>query len=269
MPYQKQKQFAVKISKQAGKELLKFFNQTQRLKFTKKSKHEIVTPADMASNKIILNGIKKHFPKHGILSEETGYFQKNSDYLWTVDPLDGTTNFAMGSPLWGICLGLFYKKELVLGVINLPYLKELFWAIKNQGAFIIQSPESKIQRVNVAKIKKLSNSLITYCYGYADKSIRFGNKISLILREKAIDARQLGSAAVETAWLAKGKSQGFLVQSANLWDVAPGAIIIREAKGKVTDLQGRYWNINSKSFLASNGLIHKELLNVVSRIDKK
>lgn len=263
MDYNKELKFAIKISKKAGKELLKFFNSSQDIKFTKKSKHEIVTPADVAANKIILNAIKKKFPSHGILSEETGYYQKNADYLWTIDPLDGTTNFGMSSPLWGVCIGLFHKQELVLGVINVPYLKELYWAVKDKGAYL------NGRHIKVAKIKKLSNSLVTYCYGYSDKSMQFGNQISLPLKEKAIDARQLGSAAIETAWLAKGKTQAFLVQQANLWDMAPGALIIREAGGQVTDLKGKEWNMDLDSFVASNGLIHRELLKVVSNIDKR
>jgi len=260
MNYSKEKNFAIKIIETAGHSLLKFFNSAERLTFTKKSKHEIVTPADMAANKIILSALKKNFPKHGILSEETGEYQPDSDYLWTVDPVDGTTNFAMSSPLWGICLGLFHHQNLVLGMINLPYLKELYWAVEGKGAYLNN------KKIKVASMKKLSNSLVTYCYGYSDKSIKFGHKISLILREKAIDARQLGSAAIETAWLAKGKTQGFMVEHANLWDVAPGALIIREAGGKVTDFNGQEWNFNSKNFVASNGLIHKELLKVIDKV---
>jgi len=261
MNWVKEKQFALKISQQAGRKLLKFFNQTKKLTFNKKSKHEIVTPADIASNKIILSAIQKNFPSHGVLSEETGYYQKESDYLWTIDPLDGTTNFAMGSPLWGVCLSLFYRQELVLAVANLPYMRELYWAVKDQGSYL------NFKKIKVAQTKKLSNAIITYCYGYSDKSIVQGHKMSLVLREKAIDARQLGSAAVETCWLARGRTQGFLVPKANLWDVAPGVLIIREAGGKATNFKGEDWGIKSKDLLASNGLIHHELLKVVDRVE--
>ncbi len=261
----KYKQFAIKITQQAGQELLKFFSQTKKLTFHKKSKHEIVTPADIASNKIILNAIKKNFPSHGILSEETGYYQKGSLYLWTVDPLDGTTNFALGSPLWGICLGLFYEKKLILGVVSLPYMKEIYWAVKGQGAFVTQAFRPDKTKIKVARTKKLSNAIITYCYGYSDESIIQGNKMGLILREKAIDARQLGSAAIETVWLACGRTQGFIVPRANLWDVAPGVLLIREAGGRATDFQGNEWCLNSKDLLASNGLIHQELLKMIDK----
>lgn len=257
MDYNKEKQFAIKIVRQASKELLKYFKKSGQFSFIKKSKHEIVTPADMAANKIILAGIKRNFPSHGILSEETGWYQKKSEFLWTVDPLDGTTNFAMGLPLWGICLGLFYKKELVLGVVNLPFMKEIYWAIKDEGSYLNN------KKIKVASTKKLANALTTYCYGHSDK---FVHKAGLILRSQAIDARQLGSAAIETAWLAKGTTQAFMVQKVNLWDVAPGILIIREAGGKATDFKGKEWNINSKDLLASNKLIHKELLQVVDPV---
>lgn len=268
MNYTKEKEFALKVIHGAGKELLKLFNQTKKLTFNKKSKHEIVTPADTAANKIILSGIKKNFPEHGILSEETGYEQKNSDYLWTIDPLDGTTNFAMGSPLWGVCLGLFYREDLVLGLINLPYMQELYWAVKDQGTYLnhLLTKLKASKEIKVARTKKLSNAIITYCYGYSDQSIIQGHKMSLVLREEAIDARQLGSAAVETAWLAHGRTQGFLVPKANLWDVAPGVLIIREAGGKVTDFKGKDWQIKSNDLLASNGLIHQELLKVIDKV---
>lgn len=262
--------FALKIIHEAGQELLEFFEQTKKITFHKKSKHEIVTPADIAANKIILNAIKRNFPSHGILSEETGYYQKSSDYLWTVDPLDGTTNFALGSPLWGICLGLFHEKKLILGVVALPFMKEIYWAIKGQGAFITQAfRPDKINKIKVASTKKLSNAIVTYCYGYSDQSIIQGNKMGLILREKAIDARQLGSAAIETVWLARGRTQGFIVPRANLWDVAPGVLLIREAGGRATDFQGNEWQINSKDLSASNNLIHQELLKVIDKAKVK
>ncbi len=247
------------MARQAGAELLKFFKD-KNLKIDKKSKHEIVTPADMASNKIILATIKKEFPTHGILSEETGYYQKNSDYLWIIDPLDGTNNFAMGNPLWGVSVALAYKKELVLGVINLPFMKDLFWAQVGQGAYLNN------KKITVSQEKGLKTSLATFCFGYTPKSIRDGHKISLALHNKAVDARQLGSASVEMGWLAQGKTEAFIMPKVKLWDPAAGVVIVREAGGKVTDFKGKDWKINHKTLVGSNGNVHNEVMKIISKL---
>ncbi len=266
MNYQKEKQFAIQVAKKAGLALLKNFKQYQfrRMALRQKSTHEILTQADLLANKIILSAIKEKFPSHGILSEETGFYQKKSSYLWAVDPLDGTTNFFLGLPLWGVNLALFHQGELVLGVVFLPCFNELYWAVKKQGAFLNN------KKIGVSRVSKLSQSLATYCYAYQSKVIRQAHQLGLFLREKTIDARQLGSAAFEATWLARGKSDIFLSLSVNVWDVAAGEIIIQEAGGQVTDLKGKKRNLNSRSFVATNGRLHSELLKLLikHKIDK-
>jgi myo-inositol-1(or 4)-monophosphatase len=211
------------------------------------------------ANQIILTGLKKNFHQHGILSEETGFYQKNAEYLWAIDPLDGTHNFFMGAPLWGVSLGLVHQGKLVLGVINLPMQNEIYWAVSGQGVYL------NGKKIHVSKTKKLTQSFLSYCYGYTHQSIKFAHQLGLDLHLKALDARQWGSAAVEVSWLAKGKTDGFVVSDVNLWDVAAGVVMMREAGAKVTDFKGENWQIKSKNLIASNNLIHRELLKLVDK----
>ena len=165
MNYTKEKKFAIKIAKKAGQELLKYFAKIDSIKISKKSKHEVVTPADLAANKIIVSEIKKQFPDHGILSEETGFYQKNSDYLWIIDPLDGTTNFSIGNLFFNTSIALVYKNEIVLGVTWAPFFKQLFVAEKNKGAYLNN------KKISISNNKKPINSMIDFGYTYKNDKI--------------------------------------------------------------------------------------------------
>ncbi len=252
------KNFVIKIAKQAGAEIKKRFNKDKIIKV--KSKSQIITTADLIANKIIVSALKRKFPTHSILSEESGQNKLKSDYLWVVDPLDGTTNYSIGSPLFAISLALFFKNDPVLAVIYAPALNELYWAEKNKGAWLNQ------KRIRVFKTKNLKDSFFTYCHGSSQKDIRRAMKIYSQIKLKTLDSRQLGAAAIELGFVACGRTDCIAIPGAHSWDVGGGVLLVREAGGKVTDFSNQEWNLKSKDMVASNGKIHNQLIKLLKNI---
>ncbi|OGF28022.1 hypothetical protein A2331_02845 [Candidatus Falkowbacteria bacterium RIFOXYB2_FULL_34_18] len=255
------KKIAAEAAREAGDKLLWYFERLKKGDVISKAKHDIVTPADLASEKIILRAIKKNFPNHNILSEEGGQQKKkNSEYLWVVDPLDGTTNFAMGNPLFSISIGLFKNNEPILGVIYVPILNNLYTAKKGIGAFLNN------KKIQVSKEGKISNAFLTFCHGSQRKDIERATNIHKKLKLKARDIRQIGSAAIECAWVAQGKVEAIIIPGVHVWDIAAGALLVREAGGNVTDINGKNWNIYSNGIIASNKAIKTTLSRTIKSI---
>ncbi|MBU1037159.1 inositol monophosphatase [Patescibacteria group bacterium] len=255
----KEKRLAKKVALEAGQLLKKNFNSFDRSKgYKMKSKRQIQTWLDRAAEKIILQQIKKNFPSHHILSEEAGENQKVSDYFWIIDPLDGTTNYTMHLPAYGVSIALAYKEKIVLGVTYIPELNELTVAEKCQGAF------KNGKKIKVSKKKDINKSLLTFCHGSMYDGVGRAIKLYAKFKLKALDYRQIGSAVVEFNFVATGRTEAIMLPGANLYDVAAGALIIREAGGKVTDFNNKEWTIKSRDILASNGLVHKQVLKIIN-----
>lgn len=254
------KQTAILAAKQAGKKINQHFYNRKRIKMDFKGLKEIVTKADLEAEKTIKSIIKKYYPKHQILSEESGLDKTKSDYLWIVDPLDGTTNFTMKHPLFCVCIALAHKGEVLAGVIYVPVLDYLFAAEKGKGAFL------NGQRIHVSKQNNFSKSLLTYCHGSGMKHLKFAASFYEYLGLKKFKLRQFGAAGVEFAWVAAGWTEAYVVPGLNPWDVAAGALIVQEAGGRVTNFQNKTWSFADKEILASNGLIHRDLLRVLEKV---
>jgi myo-inositol-1(or 4)-monophosphatase len=249
---------AVTAAYSAGAKLLERYYRYVRTDAKFKSQHEIVTKSDLVSEKIIIAEIKKHFPDHRILSEETGSLPGRSDYLWVIDPLDGTHNFSMHNPLWAISLAVFNKQKLILGIVFAPALNELFLAETQSGAWL------NGQRIKVSKYK--GNKVInTFCHGSKVGDIRRALKYYNYHKLHDLDCRQLGSASLELAYVASGRVESIVIPGANSWDVAAGALLVKEAGGKVTDFQNKAWSLKSSDLAASNGLVHKEILTTINK----
>ena len=253
------KKIALSAVKKSGEVLVKKYQKFDRNEVKLKTSHEIVTANDLLSEKIIIKEIKKSFPEHSIFSEEIGKDKLKSDYLWIIDPIDGTTNFSMHNPLWSVSIGLVYKGKVILGVVYAPILGELFYAEKGQGAFL-NNKKIKVSKVNSGKI------LNTFCHGSSKKDIQRAVKYFNKQKLNSFDCRQLGSAAIELCYVACGRIESIVIPGVNAYDVAGGSIIVSEAGGKVTDFQGKKWNIESKDILADNGKVHKNLLKKVKNI---
>jgi myo-inositol-1(or 4)-monophosphatase len=259
MNFQKEKTLAKKMALEAGKMLkLNFpkFDRSAGLKY--KSKTQIQTWADLAAEKIILSQIKKTFPAHKILSEELGKNSNFSDYYWIIDPLDGTTNYSMHNPLYGVSIALAYKNKIVLGITNMPELGELTVAELGKGVTVNGKP------IHVSRQKNAAKSIFTFCHGSMIHDIKRAIKLYGRFKPLGLDFRQMGSSVVEFNFVAMGRTEAIMLPGANLYDVAAGALIVREAGGKVTDFKNNNWNIFSKDILASNGLVHQTVLKTIN-----
>lgn len=224
-----------------------------------KSHHEIITKVDLASEKIIVSQLQKNFPEHEILSEEMGFQKGKSDYLWIIDPIDGTTNFSMHNPLWSISLGLSYKGKIIFGMIYAPFLEELFDAELGKGAKL------NGKKINTSRMKK-EKVLHTFCHGSDEGSIQRAMRYYQHQKVNGFDCRQMGSAAMELAYVACGRVESIVIPGVHSWDVAAGILLVREAGGRVTDFSGKKWSLKSTDMVASNGLVHRDILKVLKNV---
>lgn len=237
-------------ARKAEKKLLHYFGNNKGIK--EKSNKSLVAKADLDANKAVIDTIKSHFPEHSILSEETGYNKNKSDYKWVIDPLDGTHNFIHGIPIFGTSIALEYKNEAVLGILYFPVLKITAVAEKGKGAFV------NGKRVKVSKKGSLDYSYLLLEYSLSERQ----RTAALIkkLRNKTIDVRNFGSAIYDLFLVASGKSEAYITFKTNEWDVAAGILLVEEAGGKVTGLDGKKYSLTDTEFLVSNGKIDKKLL---------
>ncbi|MFA5188186.1 MAG: inositol monophosphatase [Patescibacteria group bacterium] len=247
------------LIRKAGQELLKIFHHSSKNHLKFKSKHEIVTSADFLSEKIILQKIKALTPNWRIISEERGDNKKASDYLWSIDPLDGTTNFYMGNPLFAVQIALLYKNEPILAWIYAPALKEYYFAAKNKGAYLNN------KKISVSN-RPLKKALLTFCHGDDQGDLKRAIKIYGHFKLHSFDIRQLGSAALEFGWVAKGRTDCYISPGHRLWDIAPGILLVKEAGGKIYDFHGKPWRLGAKSVFASNGVIDKDILKFLKKL---
>ncbi len=253
------KKVAMDAIKKAGKYAMHEYKKFDRKNVRLKHHREILTDIDLGSEKIIIKEIKKNFPEHNVLSEEAGFNKKKSDYLWIIDPIDGTTNFSIHNPMWAISIGVAYKDKIVLGFIYAPALDEIYFAEINKGAYL-NNKKLKVSGDNKGKIVN------TFCHSRSDKDTKKAVKYYSYQKLHGFDCRQLGSAALELAYVAGGRVESIAIPGANSWDVSAGVLLVREAGGKVTDFLGKKWSIKSKDILASNGKVHSNILKVLNNL---
>lgn len=254
MELTKEKEIATQIIRQAGEIAKTRFADLSSLEIAEKSKHEIITSVDEELEEIIINKFQFEFPEYSILSEEEGEIEGDSDYLWVVDPLDGTTNFSLKNPFFSISIGLFYKKEPMLGFVYAPVTEELYSAQKEKGATL------EGEQMSVSKVDAVEDATLAFCHGYSQEAVTKMAQLFPKLKTDSRTLRQFGAASLETAMTASGRLDGFMIPGVNAWDVAAGALMVREAGGEVTDFEGNEWNLDSKDFLATNGELHQQLL---------
>ena len=219
----------------------------------------LVTDADLASERAIVKVIRTAYPTHQILAEEEGaYSSQNSPYKWIIDPLDGTTNFAHGFPVYCVSIGLEYKGKCILGVVIDPTRDEVFVAGSGGGATLNRKP------IHVSHVSRLDQALLVTGFGY-DIHQNPDNNLDEFCRFtlRAQGVRRMGSAALDMCYVACGRFDGFWELKLNSWDTAAGLVIVQEAGGKVTTYQGEPFSVYGKKMVASNGLIHEEVLAVL------
>src|SRR3989304_5343609 len=246
---------AIKAAKLAGEKLEYYFESS--LEHYEKEDKSIVTRADLEADEIIINEIEARFPSHQILSEEKGEVGSKSDYLWIIDPLDGTHNFARGIPIFCTSIALIYKREAIVSVVYYPPTNALFTAEKGKGAYW------NGERIQVSDPSDLSKTLVSLGRGKETKDKQEMLKIINSLHEKVGSIRLLMSASLELAYVAEGRIDAFAVLGLKSWDFIGGLLLVEEAGGKATDFTGKKWNLDSTYVLASNGKIHDQLLETL------
>jgi myo-inositol-1(or 4)-monophosphatase len=251
--------FLKNISKEAGKILMKFFR--GNFEIENKEGSELLTTADKKSEELIISEMRKKYPEIAIIAEETkpGNWQEKEAFI--IDPLDGTNNFSSGIPIFTISLAYQLDGDLKIGVVYDPVHEELFYAEKGKKAFLNDSI------ISVSKRRKLSDSILATGFPYIKKTEKDSNvpEFSALLM-KSRGLRRLGSAALDLCYVACGRLDGYWEKSLKIWDVAAGGLIVSEAGGKITNFLGDDWNHLSDKVIASNGLIHSEIQEVINKL---
>lgn len=258
------KQIGTRAAYASGKILNDHFG--QRLQITKKGAIDLVTQADIASEKAIIATIRQAFPDHAILAEESGMTNENHEALWVIDPLDGTTNFAHGLPAFCISIAFAHCDEIVMGMVFNPRNAEIFSAIKGRGAFLNERP------IHVSETQSVADSLLVtgFPYNVREKTDTVIQRLTQCLTA-AQGIRRLGSAALDLCWVACGRFDGFWEEDLKPWDVAAGTLIVQEAGGRVTDFSDHtYLALARKEgdeILATNGHIHSQTVALMQLKD--
>jgi len=254
---------AVSAAREAGAILRQSFGHTGRDGVKYKAHREPVSLVDFASNDLIIQRISKAFPTHDILSEEnpgSATQPITSRPTWVIDPLDGTTNFISGVPLFAVAIALVERGVPRVGVIYDPIHDELFVAERGKGAWL------NGKRMHVSKRDVVRGALLYAGRGYRDHDLEKHGKIIYELERRTSYFRRLGTAAIMLAYVAAGRTEAVILTGNKPWDTLAGIILVREAGGAVTDYCGCHWTIKSEDVVATNKSIHKHLVNITKRI---
>ncbi|QQG37694.1 MAG: inositol monophosphatase [Candidatus Kaiserbacteria bacterium] len=248
------------ITRAAGTAVMKKFGKVGVKYMKSEALWDCVTEADLLADSMIVKAIKKNYPTHGIISEESGRYQSEAEYVWVIDPIDGTFNFANGAPQFGVMVCLMRKGEVVLSAIDLPASKELFFAKKGWGAFL------NGKRIHCSRRRRVHNS-----FGTGSSSIRTRTAKLLLALIKAakkedIQFASMASMAMNACYAACGRRDWMIALTGALHDFAPVGLILSEAGCKVTDTKGRTWKPQALEIVAANPSLHKELLKLTKGV---
>ncbi len=246
------KDVGILAAKRAGKILKDNFGKVKKVSL--KGNQQLVSNVDLEAEKAIIETISRSFPDHSIMSEENSRLKK-SEFRWIIDPLDGTHNFIKGIPIFGTSIALEYRKEVVLGILLFPLSKRLYWAAKGNGTYL-----------NDKKIRVSSRPLAEATCVY-DSSIRLNvcNMLPVLgnLAREVFNLRMFGSSAEHLALVAEGKIDLDIEFNDKAWDFAAGALLVKEAGGEFTDFKGKVWSADMPNYVASNGIMHQEVLGII------
>lgn len=254
-------QIAKKLGHDAGKMAFDFQKKSFKVQKKGGAHNNLVTEADHACEELIIKTIRSNFPDHGIISEERETIQGSSEYKWIIDPIDGSNNFAHGLPLYAVSICVVKNGKPIIAVVDIPALGEHFWAKHGEGAFL------NGKQILVSQRSELQEALISGSYTYdtdkyRDKSLElwahFGKECRAL--------RRLGSTVMELAYLAAGRLDAFWAYRYEPWDIAAGKLIIEEAGGTMTNMDGSKLNPKLKNMLATNSVLHSEMLSHIQKL---
>ena len=249
--------FAIRVAQEAGR-LLRDRVGT-KIEVAHKGAINIVTDVDIASERLIREAIATQYPRHQVLAEEGGLAESRSEYRWVIDPLDGTTNYAHGYPVFCVSIALEYQEETILGVVYDPMRDELFTAERGGGATLNHRP------IRVSSTDSLMQSMLSTGFPYDIRTSTLTNLdhwANFAMNAQAL--RRDGAAAIDLCYTACGRFDGFWELNLSPWDMAAGALIVTEAGGRVTDFSGGEFSIYKPEIIASNGLIHDRMVEVIA-----
>lgn len=241
---------------EAGAAVLQHYFNNKNLRISnKEGVNNLVTEADHAAEKAIMDTIREKYPDHFLLSEEAGELASSSEYKWIIDPIDGTVNYAHGIPICCVSIGLEHQGSMILGAVYNPLLNEFFFAEKGKGAAL------NGEQIHVSDKRKVMDACLVTGFPYTYRDMPNGplDVFSRFIRA-GVPVRRLGSAAIDLCWVAAGRFDGFFEHKLNAWDSAAGWLILEEAGGRVTDFEGNPYSPYQERILATNGAIHDEML---------
>lgn len=253
---------AIKAARAGGRVIRRYFEKEFRVDY--KGELDLVTQADRESEAAVIRVIKRFYPEHAFLAEESGESQtvstSNKEKLWIIDPLDGTTNFTHSFPMFCVSIGLEVRGEMILGVVFDPIRLEMFWAEKGGKSYLNGKP------IKVSSTSSLNRSLLVTGFAYNLREVRENNLdhfTSFLLKAQGV--RRTGTAALDLCYVASGRFDGFWELNLNPWDTAAGMVIALAAGARLTDFSGSPFEIYRKQIVASNGSIHQEMINLLNK----
>ncbi len=257
MKYDEYLELAKNTALKAGKIITKNFG--EKIEVGHKGKYDLVTKMDMRSEEYIVNSIKDKFPDHDIVTEETDLEKTGSDYVWYIDPISGTTNYAHSIPVFSVSIGLTYKDDIIVGAANDPLRVELFYASKGNGAYLDG------ERIYVSEVNKLKDAVLGTSFPYDEDERKVNLKYFNRLMPNVQGLRRSGSVAVDLPHVACGRMDGFWAIHLKPWDLAAGKLIVKEAGGKVTKLDGDEHHVREPYIMATNEKIHDEMIKLLQK----
>lgn len=249
---------------EAGEIHLSYFGKNKEITH-KFNEFDLVTNVDKQSEERIMSVIHGYFPDHGMMGEESGsHGGVSSDYVWVIDPVDGTTNYAHNFPHFAVSIGLLYKNEICLGVVYDAFKNEMFWAAKDSGAYLNSEP------IQVSKVDSLKRSLLATGFPYERAEIleeNLGYFKKFLYEAQAV--RRPGAASLDMCYVACGRLDGFWELNLAPWDITAATCIIREAGGVVSNFGTKNFDIYIKNIIATNGLLHDQMTNIINSLRKE
>ena len=258
--YENYLQFAKDLALKGGVILKDNFGKLDQSQIELKGPHDVVTVVDKEVEKLYAEAIKKAFPEHGIIGEEGTSENPDNEFVWVLDPLDGTKNYSFENPFFCTTICLLKNKEPVMAVIYEPITDNLYYATEGGGAF------KGDEAIHVSKQDDIKNSMLLYCHAADPDAIREAEHYVVELKIASREASRLRAAGSEMALVAKGVCEAYLMNKLPLWDLASGALLVREAGGKATDFTGKDWVPGDSNILVSNGTkVHEEVLEILKQ----